>query len=230
MVRQETCVLLVEDEPGLRRLLHLALRREGWDVLEAGDGAAALRIAEERHLDVVILDLMLPDIDGFEVCRRLRARSALPIIILSAKDNSHDVVAGLEAGADDYVVKPAVAHELSARIRAVLRRGHSASTTLAETWRSDALEMRLAQNLLIRDGREIRLTATESRILQHLAGQADEVIPRRVLLEGVWGPGYADEDRLLDVQISRLRGKLEEDPRNPRHLVTVRGVGYLLRS
>lgn len=127
-------------------------------------------------------------------------------------------------------MKPAVAHELSARIRAVLRRGHSAATTLADTWCSDALELRLAQNLLIREGRTVRLTATESRILQHLAGQPDEVVPRRVLLEGVWGPGYADEDRLLDVQISRIRGKLEEDPRHPRHLVTVRGVGYLLRS
>jgi DNA-binding response OmpR family regulator len=222
-----TCALLVEDEPDIRRMLCIALQAERLHVLEAADGRTALATLQKEHVDIVVLDLMLPDIDGFEVCRRIRTSSQVPVVVVSARDDSHDIVAGLEAGADDYVVKPVVAKELAARLRAVLRRAGD-SGAAADAWTAAGLEMRGRDNVVLRDGEPVALTVTESSILRLLAAHAGDVVTRRTLLEQVWGPAYAEDTRLLDVHLSRLRSKVEDDPAHPARIVTVRGVGYKL--
>lgn len=222
-----TRVLLVEDDARIRRVLQIALRDEGYRVLEAPDGGSAVRQMDEDPVDVVVLDLMLPDIDGFEVCRRLRRTSDVPIIVASAKGDSHDIVAGLEAGADDYVVKPVVAKEISARIRALLRRTRQHERGPQSTT-SGALEIRPREAQVLLEGRPVQLTTTEFRLLEALAERPGEVVSREVLLRRVWGYDYLGDTRLVDVHVSRLRGKIEEDPSQPQHLVTVRGLGYKL--
>lgn len=229
MSATRTSVLLVEDEPRIRRLLQIALRDEGYRVLEAPDGGSALASVDEHAVDVVVLDLMLPDIDGYEVCRRLRRGSDVPIIVASAKADSHDIVAGLEAGADDYVVKPVIAKELSARIRAVLRRGR-AETSRSDCVTSGALQMCPRQGVVTLNGEEVALTTTEFRLLEQLAERLGEVVSREALLERVWGHEFVTDTRLLDVHVSRLRSKIEEDPSRPSHVVTVRGLGYKLTT
>jgi DNA-binding response OmpR family regulator len=220
-------VLLVEDDPRIRRVLQIALRDEGYRVLEAGDGGAALDAVRDLPVDVVVLDLMLPDIDGFEVCRRIRRTSDVPVIVASAKGDSHDIVAGLEAGADDYVVKPVVAKEISARIRALLRRSQRAAPAPARTT-SGGLEIRPLEAVVLRDGEPVQLTTTEFRLLETLAEQPGRGVSRERLLEQVWGYEHLGDTRLVDVHVSRLRGKIEEVPATPRHVVTVRGQGYKL--
>ncbi|WP_432545573.1 response regulator [Kineococcus sp. SYSU DK004] len=217
-------VLVVEDDPAVRRTTSMLLAAESYDVEEVATGADAVARAARGGLDVVVLDLMLPDLDGFEVCRRIRRTSTVPVIMVTARSDSHDVVAGLEAGADDYVSKPFVPQELSARVRASLRRGGRADH--ADPVRVGDLEVRPQDGLVTRDGDPVDLTRTELRLLCELARVPGRAVTREELLEKVWGYDYFGDHRLVDVHIRRLRLKVEEDPGNPRHVQTVRGTGY----
>jgi DNA-binding response OmpR family regulator len=220
-------VLLVEDEPRVRRSLRLALEDEGYQVLEAGTGAEGIAELKETDVDVVLLDVMLPDGDGFSVCRELRRTDDVPVIMVTARTDSHDVVAGLEAGADDYVTKPLVAKELSARIRALLRRADPASSPGRRLTYGD-LTISMDDGVVELAGHPIALTRTEFRLLAELAMARGALRSREQLLERVWGYGYFGDSRLVDVHIRRLRTKVEHDPANPRHVVTARGLGYRL--
>jgi DNA-binding response OmpR family regulator len=220
-------VLFIEDDERIRRAVALALHADGFEVTEAGTGEDGLFALAEREADVVLIDIMLPDIDGFEVCRQIRRRSDAPIIMVTAKTDSHDVVAGLEAGADDYITKPFVAKELSARIRALLRRTN-ASTPRTSSVVAGALEISPHQGLVARHGNPVNLTHTEFRLLCELASEPGRVMTREELLERVWGYDYFGDERLVDVHIRRLRTKIEDDPAQPQVVLTVRGIGYRL--
>ncbi|MBO0810971.1 MAG: response regulator transcription factor [Microlunatus sp.] len=220
-------ILLIEDDARVRRALRLALEDEGYRVAEASDGADGLSRLYSCPPDVVLLDLMLPDMDGFGVCRDMRRQSRVPIIIVTARTDSHDVVAGLEAGADDYVTKPLIAKELSARIRALLRRAKPDLERPTTLYAGD-LEIRVEEGQVSRGDEALALTHTEFRLLVELARMAGRVCSRELLLERVWGYGYFGDSRLVDVHIRRLRAKVERDPANPRRVVTARGLGYRL--
>ena len=221
-------ILIVEDDERIRSSMRLSLEEEGWSVDEAGSGEEALDRFSATSADLVLVDLMLPGMDGFECCRALRRGSAVPIIMVTARNDTHDVVAGLEAGADDYVTKPFVPKELAARIRALLRRARSDDTE------SDAIsfgqfELLPDEGVLRRsDGSEVHCTRTEFRLLCVLAATPNKVLSRETLLEKVWGYDYFGDSRLVDVHMRRLRTKVEVDPALPRHLQTVRGMGYKL--
>jgi len=216
-------VLLVEDDPAARRGLELALRRLGYEVRLAETGEAALDGISRTAIDVVVLDVMLPGVDGFEVCRRLRRDSDVPVIMLTARGDDFDIVAGLEAGADDYVVKPVQPRVLDARIRAVLRRMARASTP-PETYSELVLD-RGSLTVLLR-GREVSLTPTELRLLLVLSGSPRQVFSREQLLGLVWEHDYLGDSRLVDACVQRLRAKIETDTSEPRYIQTVRGFGY----
>jgi two-component system, OmpR family, response regulator MtrA len=218
-----TTVLLVEDDPAARQGLELALRRLGYEVRLAATGEAALDGISGAAADVVVLDVMLPGVDGFEVCRRLRRDSDVPVIMLTARGDDFDVVGGLEAGADDYVVKPVQPRVLDARIRAVLRRMTRASTP-PETY-SELVIDRGSLTVLLR-GREISLAPTELRLLLVLSGSPRQVFSREQLLGLVWEHDYLGDSRLVDACVQRLRAKLETDTSEPRYIQTVRGFGY----
>ena len=219
-----TDILLVEDDPRIRQVLELALRDHGYDVRSASTGEQALEEVDLQRPDVLLLDLMLPGIDGLEVCRRLRTHGDLPIIAVTARSDSADVVAGLEAGADDYVTKPVVASVLAARIRAVLRRvpAHSERTRVGD------LEVDTGRAVVLRRGEELQLTKTEYRLLCELAASPGAIRTREELLRDVWGYDYFGDTRLLDVHVRRLRVKVEDDPSHPQLVLTVRGIGYRL--
>jgi len=219
-------ILLVEDDERIRASTRLALEEEGYDVDEATSGEDALDRFAERRSDVVLLDLMLPGIDGLECCRRLRHLSTVPIIMVTARTDTGDVVAGLEAGADDYVTKPFVVSELTARVAAALRRarasGERSSLVLGD------VEVRPDEGVVLRHGQDVHCTRTEFRLLCELGAHAGKVLSREQLLDQVWGYDYFGDGRLVDVHIRRLRTKVEDDPANPRHILTVRGMGYKL--
>jgi DNA-binding response OmpR family regulator len=223
-----TTLLLVEDDARIRKALRLALTDEGYHVIEAGTGEQALeRLAgAATGPDVVLLDLMLPGMDGLRVCSRIREQGDLPIIMVTARTASHEVIAGLEAGADDYVTKPVDAGELSARIRALLRRTRSQDADVPAVVELGELSIRAAEGRVLRRGEEVALTKTEFRLLYALAAAGGAVVTREQLLARVWDYGYFGDTRLLDVHIRRLRRKVEPDPGQPRHIITVRGVGY----
>lgn len=220
-------VLVVEDDARIRRIVSLALTSEGFRVTEAETGEACLALLGERSFDVILLDVMLPGRDGFDVCRSIRHQSGAPIIMVTARTDSHDVVAGLEAGADDYVTKPFVAKELSARIRALLRR--ASGSTVADRVRAGTLEISPQNGVVLRNGSPVALTRTEFGLLCELATTPGRVLSREMLLERVWGYDYFGDSRIVDAHIRRLRTKIEDDPAHPRVVVTVRGMGYQLQ-
>jgi two-component system, OmpR family, response regulator MtrA len=221
-----TRLLLVEDDERIRLALGLALEDEGCQVVEAASGEEALELLSSTSVDVVLLDLMLPGVDGLEVCRTLRAQGDLPIIIVTARTDTADVITGLEAGADDYVSKPLIASELAARIRALLRRRQPGDSTGRLALRIGEIEIYPEEDVVRRAGTEVHLTRTEFRLLVELAGAAGRVVTREELLKRVWGYDYFGDTRLLDVHIRRLRRKIERDPDDPECVLTVRGRGY----
>jgi len=224
-------ILLVDDEPAIQTLLAYPLRKDGYEVVVAVDGNEALERFAEKRFDLVVLDIMLPKIDGIEVCRRLRTRSQVPIIMLTAKDDEVDKVVGLEMGADDYITKPFSVREFRSRVRAALRRGEmgggqgGSDPIIAGELTIDperrAVEVR---------GEAVTLTYVEFEVLTSLAGSPGRVFTREVLLGRIWGDSKYRDPRTIDVHIRHLREKLEREPRNPEYLFTVRGVGYRFRD
>lgn len=224
-----TRILAVEDDERIRSAVKLALEDEGWTVDEAESGEDAIEKFNRCKPDVVLIDIMLPGIDGFELCRTLRRTSDVPVVMVTARNDTHDVVAGLEAGADDYLTKPFAPKELSARIRALLRRIRPSAPGHARLVFGD-LELIPDEGKVLRSGEEVHLTKTEFRLLCELAESPGKVLSREALLDKVWGYDYFGDGRLVDVHIRRLRTKIEADPANPRHVVTVRGLGYRLQT
>lgn len=222
-------LLFIEDDDAIRLALSLALEDEGYEVRQAADGTSGLTMFAQRDADLVLLDLRLPDMSGFDVCRALRAESIVPIIIITAQTDTHDMVAGLEAGADDYVTKPVVPKQLAARIRALLRRVQlQESTTIPRATRYRDIELRREQGVVLKRDRELSLTKTEFRLLCEFADHAGAVLSRDQLLERVWGYEYLGDSRLVDAHVRRLRLKVEDQPDDPQLIVTVRGIGYRL--
>lgn len=224
-----TRILTVEDDERIRIAVRLALEEEGWEVAETASGEEALESFGTHGADVVLIDIMLPGIDGFEVCRSIRRLGDVPIVMVTARSDSHDVVAGLEAGADDYLRKPFDPKELSARIRALLRRSRpdEARPTRIEV---GGLEILAEEGVVRHEGADLHLTRTEFRLLVELATAEGRVLSREDLLEKVWGYDYFGDGRLVDVHVRRLRTKVEPDPANPRYVLTVRGMGYKLQA
>ena len=221
-------VLLVEDDPSIREVASLGLEQAGFRVTATGDGRDALLRFKQGAFDLVVLDVMLPSLDGLEVCREIRRESQMPIVMLSARSELHDVVVGLELGADDYVTKPFELPELVARIKAVLRRSTAGPPGGAIS--IAGLEIDPAGFSVRKGGEDVALTATEFRLLLELARRPKQVFTRELLLELVWNYDYLGDSRLVDVAVQRLRGKIEDDPAEPKLIQTVRGVGYRFGS
>jgi DNA-binding response OmpR family regulator len=224
-------ILLVDDEDAVQKLLAYPLERDGFRVIQARDGEEALeRFARER-VDLVVLDLMLPKLDGLEVCKRLRAGSAVPIIMLTARDDELDKVLGLELGADDYITKPFSIREFRSRVRALLRRAATARPDdPQEQIEADGLRIDLARREVFVHDRTVQLTYVEFELLRTLASHAGRVYTREQLLQALWGGSEYREPRTIDVHVRHLREKLERDPHEPEFILTVRGVGYRFRS
>jgi len=228
-----TRVLIVEDEESLADPLAFLLRKEGFEVTVAGDGPSALAEFDRSGADIVLLDLMLPGMSGTDVCKQLRTRSGVPVIMVTARDSEIDKVVGLELGADDYVTKPYSARELIARIRAVLRRG--ADKDLDSTSENGVLEagpvrMDVDRHTVLVNGSPVTLPLKEFDLLEYLLRNSGRVLTRGQLIDRVWGADYVGDTKTLDVHVKRLRSKIEADPAKPEHLVTVRGLGYKLEA
>ncbi len=222
-----TRILIVEDEPSLAEPLAFLLGREGYETAIAGDGRAALADFDRNGADLVLLDLMLPGLSGTEVCRELRSRSSVPIIMLTAKDSEVDIVVGLELGADDYVTKPYSSRELLARIRAVLRRHVEApEEELDAVLEAGTVRMDIERHSVSVGGREVSMPLKEFELLEFLLRNAGRVLTRGQLIDRIWGSDYFGDTKTLDVHIKRIRAKIEPDPSQPQLLVTVRGLGY----
>lgn len=231
-----TRILIVEDENSYRETLTYQLQKEGFEVDAVADGLSALQVFESKMFDLVLLDLMLPGLDGTQVCRELRKVSTVPVIMLTAKDSEIDKVVGLEIGADDYVTKPYSFRELLARIRAVLRRRNSAgavelgseSDAESSTLSSSNITMDVEKHIVTVGGKEVALPLKEFDLLEFLLRNAGRVLTRGQLIDRVWGSDYVGDTKTLDVHVKRLRAKIEEDPGNPTVILTVRGLGYKL--
>jgi len=221
-----TRILVVEDEESFSDPLSYLLRREGYEVAVADDGPAALAEFDRNGADLVLLDLMLPGLPGVEVCRQLRVRSKVPVIMLTAKDGEIDKVVGLELGADDYVTKPYSSRELVARIRAVLRRGTEPELADGAAVGAGPVRMDVERHVVTVNGEPVPMPLKEFELLEMLLRNAGRVLTRMQLIDRVWGSDYVGDTKTLDVHVKRLRGKLEPDPANPRYLLTVRGLGY----
>jgi two-component system response regulator MtrA len=220
----DALILLVEDDPSIRELAEMGLASAGFQVTTAADGRMALERFRKEQPDGVVLDIMLPQLDGLDVCRAIRAESSVPVVMLTARSETIDIVVGLEAGADDYVTKPFEMPELIARLRAALRRARQLEPTERVTL--GPLRIDIAAHVVVRGDEELQLTPTEFRLLVELARRPSQVFTREMLLERVWGYGYLGDSRLVDVAVQRLRSKIEQDPANPALIRTVRGVGY----
>ena len=221
-----TRILVVEDEESFSDPLSYLLRREGYEVAVADDGPAALEEFDRNGADLVLLDLMLPGLPGTEVCRQLRTRSNVPVIMLTAKDGEIDKVVGLELGADDYVTKPYSSRELVARVRAVLRRGTEPETPVPVAVEAGPVRMDVERHVVTVNSRRVDMPKKEFELLEILLRNAGRVLTRMQLIDRVWGSDYVGDTKTLDVHVKRLRSKIEPDPANPRYLVTVRGLGY----
>ncbi len=220
----EQRVLVVEDDRTVRETATLLLERAGLQVMSVDDGQTAVESIGREHFDLVLLDVMLPTLDGFDVCRAIRRDSQVPIVMLTARTDTADIVTGLELGADDYITKPFTGAELIARVRAALRR-HTNDRVPSMLTVAD-LEIDTSASRVLQSGRPVELTATEFRLLVELVTTPGRVLSREVLLERVWGYDYLGDSRLVDMAIKRLRDKLGDDPRSPKYISTVRGVGY----
>ncbi|MCU1688658.1 MAG: two component transcriptional regulator, winged helix family [Jatrophihabitantaceae bacterium] len=225
-----TRLLVVEDEKSFSDALSYVLTKEGFDVAVAATGPAALESFDRTGADLVLLDLMLPGLSGTEVCRALRARSAVPIIMVTARDSEVDKVVGLELGADDYVTKPYSTRELIARIRAVLRRGGEIDDVSDATIEAGPVRMDVERHVVTVGGEGIALPLKEFDLLELLLRNSGRVLTRGQLIDRVWGADYVGDTKTLDVHVKRLRAKIEPDPANPVHLITVRGLGYKFES
>ncbi len=232
MPEKKTTILIVDDDLQLLQLVALNLELEGYAVLLAGDGQQALTQIETHAPDLVLLDVMMPRMNGFAVCHRVREFSTVPIIIITAQGRSQDKVRGLDLGADDYLTKPLNMDELLARVRSVLRRAQVTKDerALRTAMTIGDLTIDFGQQLVLMVGRKVVLTPTEYRLLADLARNAGRIVPQDLLLERVWGKEYVGEHHMLQVNINRLRHKLEVDPAHPRYLLTEAGVGYLLAT
>jgi DNA-binding response OmpR family regulator len=226
-------ILLVDDDEAVRKLLSFPLERDGYEVVQAADGLEALARFREHPIDLVVLDLMLPRLDGLEVCKQLRAESAVPIIMLTARDDELDKVLGLELGADDYVTKPFSIREFRSRTRALLRRARAPRHESApenQVLTAEGLVVDLPRRLVEAGGRTVQLTYVEFELLAKLVANPGRVYTRRMLLEALWGSADYRDPRTIDVHIRHLREKLEADSRNPEYILTVRSVGYRFRD
>jgi DNA-binding response OmpR family regulator len=220
-------ILLVDDEEAVQKLLTYPLEHEGFRVLQARDGEEALERFADEHVDLVVLDLMLPRLDGLEVCRRLRAQSSVPIIMLTARDDELDKVVGLELGADDYITKPFSIREFRSRVRALLRRAALAGQSDGrDVIAANGLRIDLSKRTVELEGRPVTVTYVEFELLRSLASKPGRVFTRQALLEALWGESAYREPRTIDVHVRHLREKLEEAPHEPALIQTVRGVGY----
>lgn len=231
MTKDQPVILVVEDEDSFVDALELGLRREGFRVDVARDGAAALGMLDRVHPDLVLLDVMLPTVSGLDVCRQIRLRSTVPIIMVTAKSTELDTVVGLEVGADDYVTKPYRMRELVARIRAALRRARPeevAPTTSPEAIEVGPIRLDPARHEVTIRGEEVHLPLKEFELLEMLLTNAGRALTREQLIDRVWGPHYVGDTKTLDVHVKRLRARLEEDPSRPTLITTIRGLGYRL--
>jgi two-component system KDP operon response regulator KdpE len=220
-------ILVVDDEPRMRRFVRMNLDLEGYEVIEAENGLIALNKVRDEMPDLVLLDVAMPELDGFETLEHIREVSAVPVIMLTVKSDEEDRIRGLDLGADDYVTKPFSPRELSSRIRAVLRRAEPAKSSVEEPLVVDEdLQIDFPRRAVIARGEHVKLRPTEYRLLLHLVENAGWIVPQETLLAKVWGPEYRDDNQLLRLYITYLRKKIEPDPANPRYILTERGVGY----
>lgn len=221
-----TRVLVIEDEESFRDALQFMLSREGFDVILASNGAQGMKLFDSMNPDLVLLDLMLPEVSGTEVCKHIRSKSNTPVIMLTAKDSEIDKVVGLELGADDYVTKPFSTRELLARIKAVLRRGGDIEIDLVGAVEAGPIRMDVERHVLSVNGEAVAMPLKEFELLEFLMRNSGRVLTRGQLMDRIWGSNYVGDGKTLDVHIKRIRSKIEPDPANPVYLTTVRGLGY----